>query len=379
MTEPLNPPPPEGARLLRQPEVTAAESSWAESILEDPTDYPYLAVVPFPGDPTVIARVEWHNYSARSNQYGKFRGVTLYELVGAPAPAAVHPLLAEGIDVSDYQGLGVDFHAVAESGRVFAFMRASDGIAYTDKAFARNWPAAAAAGLLRGAYHYFRPKADPISQARRFMELVQSAGGLVENKDFPLVVDVETLDGESPSAVVDGVVEFLDELSSARPSRRPIVYTMPGLWTALPPRGISALADLWIADWGIAKPPALAPWGGQYAFWQYSSTATVPGVGGHMDVDRFAGSVAALQDYAATGKLAAVPPPPPSLSSVKAVQHALNELGQTPPLAEDGQMGPKTVTAVKQFQAAHGLAVDGVIGPNTRSAILHELSVRGLW
>ena len=42
-------------------------------------------------------------------------------------------------------------------------------------------------------------------------------------------------------------------------------------------------------------------------------------------------------------------------------------------------MGPATESAVKQFQAGHGLGVDGVIGPNTRSAILHELSVRGLW
>jgi lysozyme len=377
MADPLNPPPPAGARLLRQPEVTPAESAWAETILEDPTDYPYLSVTAFPSDPNVIARVEFHNYSARLNQYGKFRGVTLYELAGVPAAALVHPLLAEGIDVSDYQGDAIDWHAVAESGRVFAFMRASDGLGYSDKDFAKNWAGSADAGLIRGAYHYFRPKADPISQARRFIEIVSDAG-LVAT-DMPLVVDVETLDGEAPSAVVDGVIEFLDELSSARTDRRPIVYTMPGLWTQLPARGVSAIADLWIADWGVSTPPALGPWGQGYAFWQYSSTAAVPGVPGHMDVNRFAGSAEALKSYAETGKLIQMPAPPPSLSSVKAVQHALNELGQTPELSEDGQMGAATESAVKQFQASHGLAVDGVIGPNTRSAILHELSVRGLW
>ena len=373
----LNPPPPDGARLLRQPEVTPALSAWAESILEDPTDYPYLSVVAFPGDPNIIARVEWHTYSARLNQYGQFRGVTLYALAGPPTAALVHPLLAEGIDVSDYQGDAIDWSAVAESGRVFAFMRASDGLGYTDKDFAKNWPAAADAGLIRGAYHYFRPKSDPISQARRFIEIVSDAG--LEASDLPLVCDVETLDGETPSAVVDGVIEFLDELASARTDRRPIVYTMPGLWLQLPARGVSALADLWLADWDISTPPPLAPWGQGYAFWQYSSTSSVPGVGGHMDVDCFAGSAEALRTYATTGKLIQTPAPPPSLSSIKAVQHALNELGQAPPLTEDGVMGPATETAVKQFQAGHGLGVDGVIGPNTRSAILHELSVRGLW
>ena len=53
----------------------------------------------------------------------------------------------------------------------------------------------------------------------------------------------------------------------------------------------------------------------------------------------------------------------------KDVQHALNMQGASPPLSEDGKMGPKTVAAIKSFQTAHGLTPDGVAGPKTKSAL----------
>lgn len=39
------------------------------------------------------------------------------------------------------------------------------------------------------------------------------------------------------------------------------------------------------------------------------------------------------------------------------------------PGAIDGQMGPRTIVAIKAFQAANGLAVDGVVGPITLAAL----------
>ncbi len=55
--------------------------------------------------------------------------------------------------------------------------------------------------------------------------------------------------------------------------------------------------------------------------------------------------------------------------SAKDVQHALNLLGTSPKLDEDGNIGPKSVAAIKTFQAAHGLTTDGVAGPKTKSAL----------
>lgn len=61
---------------------------------------------------------------------------------------------AQGIDVSDHQGT-IDWNAVRQAGQIFTFVKATDGITWTDPEFAANWSAAKAAGLLRGAYHFY--------------------------------------------------------------------------------------------------------------------------------------------------------------------------------------------------------------------------------
>jgi N-acetyl-anhydromuramyl-L-alanine amidase AmpD len=71
------------------------------------------------------------------------------------------------------------------------------------------------------------------------------------------------------------------------------------------------------------------------------------------------------------------PPPTPSLqrnlyfrrqdymsgSDVKLLQSKLNGAGAS--LSADGSFGPKTLSAVKNFQQSHGLKVDGIVGPIT--------------
>ena len=59
-----------------------------------------------------------------------------------------------GIDVSKYQG-DIDWSAVAPSGVDFAFIKATEGGDHADERFVDNWEAAGAAGLPRGAYHYY--------------------------------------------------------------------------------------------------------------------------------------------------------------------------------------------------------------------------------
>lgn len=52
----------------------------------------------------------------------------------------------------------------------------------------------------------------------------------------------------------------------------------------------------------------------------------------------------------------------------KKIQARLNKLGYncgTP----DGNMGPKTINAIKSFQKAKGLKADGLVGPATRKAM----------
>lgn len=177
----INPPPPDGTRLWTKP-VTPGMTAWAVALLNSPGAYPIFstALRQF-GSDNVMARVEWHPWTWRNGVKvsGQFRGITLYEVL-TPLASFV-----EGIDVSWYQKK-IDWQEVATS-KVFAFIKATEGVTLEDKAFASNWTGARTAGVLRGAYHFFHPSADPIKQAEFFLSTVVTC-------ELPPVLDVEASD-----------------------------------------------------------------------------------------------------------------------------------------------------------------------------------------
>jgi peptidoglycan hydrolase-like protein with peptidoglycan-binding domain len=59
---------------------------------------------------------------------------------------------------------------------------------------------------------------------------------------------------------------------------------------------------------------------------------------------------------------------------VELAQEALNAWGA--PVDADGYFGPRTDSAVRDFQRAHGLSVDGIVGPATWP-ILYEYLYAG--
>ena len=61
-----------------------------------------------------------------------------------------------GIDVSHWQGTGLDWPAVKNSGIMFAYAKASEGNGSADDTFVVNETNAKAAGVPIGAYHYAR-------------------------------------------------------------------------------------------------------------------------------------------------------------------------------------------------------------------------------
>jgi hypothetical protein len=73
-----NPPVPVGWVLMMQSQVTAAMTSWAVMILDDPTSYPMFSTTLMTfGTLLVMARVEWHPPDFQNSAI--HRGVTLYE------------------------------------------------------------------------------------------------------------------------------------------------------------------------------------------------------------------------------------------------------------------------------------------------------------
>src|SRR5439155_5446340 len=102
------------------------------------------------------------------------------------AMAATSDRYTSGIDVSHFQGT-VAWPAVAAAAIVFAFVKATDGAAHVDEQFEDNWRGIADAGLIRGAYHFFRPRHDVASQVSVFVDAVGSLGAA----DLSPVLDLE--------------------------------------------------------------------------------------------------------------------------------------------------------------------------------------------
>src|SRR5438093_11266117 len=75
--------------------------------------------------------------------------------LGARRALAQRPL---GIDVSSYQGSGINWSSVKSSGVSFGWAKATEGLTVNDADFTINEANAKAAGLLIGASHYANPE-----------------------------------------------------------------------------------------------------------------------------------------------------------------------------------------------------------------------------
>jgi lysozyme len=197
-----------------------------------------------------------------------------------------------GVDVSYHQGT-IDWSRVAASGKRFAFARASAGTLTADSAYATNRAGARAAGLAVGAYHYGNPDTAPNDAANEAAWFLRNAS--IGPGDLVPVLDLEVANGLSATALTGWAQTWLANVESAT-GVKPIVYTNRSFWS-------TSMADtewfgrngyrLWIAQWTTAAQPTLPAndWGGAgWTVWQHSSTGSVPGIGGAVDLDRFNGT-----------------------------------------------------------------------------------------
>lgn len=204
--------------------------------------------------------------------------------------------MLEGIDVSSYQGT-VNWEQVVRAGKSFAFVKATEGLYYQDPTFNFNWSGTKAWGMIRGAYHYFRPVEDGAVQAD-YLHAYVRANGHFAYMDFA-VCDIEQTDGLSADQVIARVVQFIQQ-AKASIYKQVILYTYPSFWIDTlgnPVNDVIAQCPLWLADYGPSV-PALANWPNGLSFWQYSSSGHCPGVPVSTDLNRYYGSWQSLLQLA---------------------------------------------------------------------------------
>jgi len=270
-----------------------------------------------------------------------------------------------------------DFHKARQAGTRFALVRAIYGRrvhgqcdaapVFVDPVWARDKDAITAAGLLRGAYLfvcYPRNGCDtptPEVQAQAFIDHVE----LERDKDFVPMFDVEEAsDVLGPDEMYDWTLRVTTALR-AHYRAWPGMYTSAQVWAEhLCNHAAGPLAEcpLWLAkpwpwqantevhlDGALDREPRTIPQFGDatnYWIYQYQGDAVRwPGFSNTVDANRFHGVA-----RKATGTI------------VSWIQRRVAA-------SVDGDFGPKTESAVKAFQAKHGLLADGIVGPATFAAL----------
>ncbi len=268
--------------------------------------------------------------------------------------------MVKGIDVAKWNGT-IDWSKVKASGVHFAILKVINKQCREEDAFQKNYVGATTQGLSVGCYNY--SYATTVEKAR------QDAGKVLQvlnGRKMPCKVwlDVEDKCQQGLGHLLIDMINIYQKVIEYAGYEFG-VYT--GLYfynTYLKPYAAELKCDFWIARYPSStkvmvsynppegKKPSIrhALWG-----WQYSSSGSVPGINGNVDMDLYYGDVS--MPTLRKGS---------SGSDVKELQILLIKAGYScGKYGTDGKFGDSTLEAVKAFQADRGLAVDGVVGTKT--------------
>lgn len=190
------------------------------------------------------------------------------------------------IDVSKWQGK-IDWKIVKEGTPSLegVYVKASEGIGYTDPTMAYNAVSAHDVGLQVGFYHFASlnnvdVQNDATMEARYFLSVVKKF-----NPTLPYVLDIEKNDKKFPKEqVLLWIKSFFDELKRNDINDYMLYSYTPFLNDNLPKDHGLGNVPLWIAAYTTAlKMPN--GWNAYY-LWQYSSNGSIPGIVGNVDLNR---------------------------------------------------------------------------------------------
>lgn len=200
-------------------------------------------------------------------------GIVSFSPVRAKAAVTSSGNIARGIDVSKYQGV-INWPAVAASGVKFAFLRIGTTLGGMDPTFMYNIQQAQANGIKVGVYIY--SYATNVEQAT--FEAMCTITWL-ENYglQLPVVFDIEDkchskLDPVTLAAIINTYCILIDSAGYY-----PMIYTYKNFYQTK--IGVSPW-DKWMAQYNDSLNTNEG-----VAFWQYSSSGSVPGINTRVDMD----------------------------------------------------------------------------------------------
>ena len=196
----------------------------------------------------------------------------------------------EGIDVSHWQET-IDWAKVAGAGKKFAFLKATESTDFLDNKYATNRAQAKANGLKVGAYHFARPGTnanDAVNEATWFIQKAAPISG-----ELVPVLDLEQTGGLTDAQLEAWTKAFMDRVY-ALTGVKGAIYVSPSFWSNNVGNSTKIAAAgykvLWIAHWTTGSAPTVpgSNWNGNgWTFWQYTSSGSVNGISGRVDLNRY--------------------------------------------------------------------------------------------
>ncbi len=199
----------------------------------------------------------------------------------SPRAYAVH-----GVDVSRWQG-DIDWAKLRTQGANFAFIKATDGGDHTDPMFKTNWHGAKAAGLKRGAYHFFYWCRTAGEQADWFIrnvprdpEALPPVIGRRMEPRFRLPPEAQPEAGARQDESLHG--------KGRAPLRQAPDHLHGSGFLRRQPAGRLHRLSFWLR--AVAQHPSKVYPNRRWVFWQYSGSGLSHGVEGKIDLNAFYGS-----------------------------------------------------------------------------------------
>jgi GH25 family lysozyme M1 (1,4-beta-N-acetylmuramidase) len=199
-----------------------------------------------------------------------------------------------GLDISKYQG-----NLLKELNQLdtmhFVICKATQGTTLVDVDFNYNWQRLQQLKLVRGAYHFFMAKDDPVQQARHFLKTV----GTLSGKDIPLIIDIE--EGSITHAVnkkqLQNDLLICLQYLHTHSGKKPVIYTDLSFANTWLQQSAFAAYPLWLAEYSRHPAPVLPQtWKDKgIVFWQKNDTLTINSR--KTDFDIFVGNGAAFLEF----------------------------------------------------------------------------------
>jgi lysozyme len=204
-------------------------------------------------------------------------------------PAGFKPYI-RGVDVSHWNEK-LDYKKLKAAGIEFMFIKATDGDSTVDPAFRYHLNNARDAGILCGAYHFFRQMpAD--NQITNFLKTIEHV-----TLDLPPVCDWEDRAKNLERAYQQQEAKKWLNAVESKTKQKPIIYMDSDFPRDLALNSAFNAYPLWLASYvqEEAKVKVPKPWA-NWTFLQYTDKAKIDGGGiGYLDADYFFGTIDQLK------------------------------------------------------------------------------------